>query len=81
MGSTQKKKSPRSPRSVAKSDSLPLSVRTFIAIVVTVVWAGSIIADFISPQFAVSPMIHTVMAAVIGVDVGEALLNRLSGRK
>jgi len=43
-----------------------MNTQTFIALVVTVVWAAGYIADILSDKFAPSPLVNGVMLLVAG---------------
>lgn len=57
---------------------MTLNTRTFIAIVVTIVWAASYLADILSSDFSPSPLLNPVMILVAGfffrtgLEKGEA---------
>lgn len=38
----------------------------FVLIVVTIVWAISMLIDIISPQYETSPLVHGLMGAIVG---------------
>lgn len=39
---------------------------SFILIIVSIVWAISVIVDMISPAYETSPLIHGLMGAIVG---------------
>lgn len=41
-------------------------IRIVIAIVVTVVWVGAMVADVFLTGYAISPLVHAIMGAVVG---------------
>lgn len=49
---------------------------TFIAVVVTVMWAASVVTDIASPDYSVSPALHGIMAAVVGAIMGQKYVVR-----
>lgn len=38
----------------------------FVLMVVTIIWALSVIVDILSPQYETSPLIHGLMGAIVG---------------
>lgn len=38
----------------------------FVLVVVTAIWALSMIIDIISPQYETSPLVHGLMGAIVG---------------
>lgn len=38
----------------------------FVLIVVTIIWAISMLIDIISPQYETSPLVHGLMGAIVG---------------
>jgi len=51
-------------------------ISNFIAIMVTVVWVTSFVADILSKEYAPSPYVHLAMMAVVGAAFGNSLLKR-----
>lgn len=38
----------------------------FVLIMVTIIWALSMIVDILSPQYETSPLVHGLMGAIVG---------------
>lgn len=59
----------------------PLSpiVSTAIAIVVTIVWATSFLADIIVKDYDPNPLVHFIMLAVVGAAFGHSVLRNGKG--
>lgn len=50
-----------------------------IAVVVTVVWAASFIADIVLRDYDPSPYLHFIFAMIVGSAFGTKFLNRGEG--
>lgn len=50
-----------------------------IALVVTAVWAASFIAEVFKVGYSTSPMMHTLMTAIIGAYAGGKILMKNKG--
>lgn len=50
-----------------------------IALVVTAVWVASFIAEILKVGYSTSPMMHTLMTAIIGAYAGGKILMRDKG--
>lgn len=58
------------------------NLRTTIAVVVTIVWVVSIVAEIIIPTYTVSVLIHGIMGAVVGyLFSDEGITLNLGGKK
>ncbi len=49
-----------------KSDSSENRANTFVLVVVTLIWATSVLIDIASPTYETSPFIHGLMGAIVG---------------
>lgn len=47
-----------------------------IAILVSIVWAASFIADILIPGYDPSPFVHLAMMTVVGAAVGHGFIKR-----
>lgn len=54
-------------------------VSTAIAIVVTIVWAASFLADIVVKDYDPNPLVHFVMLAVVGAAFGHSVLKNGKG--
>jgi len=52
------------------------SLTKLIAVVVTVVWVGSIIVDILVPAYDPPPSVHLTMMAVVGAATGRYIIWR-----
>lgn len=50
------------------------NLTTGIAILVSVIWAASFIADIALPQYDPSPFVHLAMMTVVGAVVGRGFI-------
>ena len=59
----------------------PLSpiVSTAIALVVTIVWAASFLADIVVKDYDPNPLVHFIMLAVVGAAFGHSVLRNGKG--
>ena len=53
---------------------MPKKLSNAIAIVVTVVWTVSFVADIVLKSYDPSPFIHLAMMAVVGAAFGSSVL-------
>lgn len=51
-------------------------VKLAIFVVVTVMWATAFLVDIFSQKFEVSPVVHGLMAAIIGYFAGSRLKSK-----
>lgn len=42
------------------------SGNTFVLMIVTIIWATSMIVDIVSPAYETSPLVHGLMGAIVG---------------
>lgn len=43
-----------------------INLANFVLIIVTVIWATSVVVDITSPTYTTSPLIHGLMGAIVG---------------
>lgn len=42
------------------------TANTFVLVIVTLIWATSVLIDILSPTYETSPLIHGLMGAIVG---------------
>lgn len=57
-------------------NALNPKIINFIALIVTLVWAGSFIADISTITYNPPPQIHTVMLSIVGSIFGFQIVGR-----
>lgn len=50
-----------------------------IAIVITLVWAASFLADIFIPRYDVSPFVHMIMMGLAGAIFGKSFISGSNG--
>lgn len=58
----------------SRQTQLPAALTIGIAVVVTVVWAASFIADIFIKDYDVNPLVHFLMMVVAGAAFGHGFL-------
>ncbi len=49
-----------------REKGIPFSGNNFVLIMVTGIWAISMIVDILSPAYETSPLVHGLMGAIVG---------------
>lgn len=52
-------------------------LKTFVLVVVTVIWAFSFIVDVFSQNFTVPTEVHLIMGSVVGYFIGSKIKEKL----
>lgn len=53
-------------RTVIDRDQKPFNGNNMVLIVVTGIWAISMVVDILSPTYETSPLVHGLMGAIVG---------------